>query len=229
MFWEEDEDKSIPYQVPDDVVDLIFSIRCKKLPIDHAWELSQAIQEVLPWAKNEELFAIHHIHVAETGNGWLRPENTENAFLWPSRRTKMYLRVPNTRLEDAKQLCGQTISIDDNPLKLGEAKTKILTNASVIFSRHVLSHDDEDENSFLTRMHNQIFDMTGVKVRKLICGMSNTIQTPEGKIPTRHLMVADLESAPSIKIQQQGLGEGRLLGCGIFLAHKGIKSLHTTE
>lgn len=229
MFWEEDEDKSIPYQVPDNVIDLSFSIRCKKLPIDHAWALSKAIQAELPWAKDEEQFAIHHIHVAETGNGWLRPENTENEFLWPSRRTKMQLRIPSSRIEDAKQLCGKTISIENNPIKLGETKAKTLTNASVIFSRHILTHADEDENTFLIRMHHHIYDMTNVKVRKLICGISNTIQTPEGKQPTRHLMIADLESAPSITIQQNGLGEGRMMGCGIFLPHKGIKSLHTTE
>ena len=42
-------------------------------------------------------------------------------------------------------------------------------------------------------------------------------------------MIADLDSDPSVKIQQYGLGEGKLLGCGIFLPHKGIKSLNVTE
>lgn len=230
MFWQEDEDKSIPYQVPDEVVDLAFPIKCKKLSIDHAWALSQAILAELPWIKDEKKFFIHHIHVAETGNGWLRPEDTENEFLWPSRRTKMHLRIPDTRIEDTQKLCGKSLDISGDIVKLGSTtKTKELTNASVIFSRHVLSSEDEDENTFLTRMHNQILDITGVKVRKLICGISNTIRTPDGALPTRHLMVADLESDPSVKIQQHGLGEGRLIGAGIFLPHKGIKSLHSTE
>ncbi len=230
MFWQEDEDKSIPYQIPDDIVDLTFPITCKKLSIDHAWALSQAILAELPWIKDEKQFAIHHIHVAETGNGWLRPDDTENQFLWPSRRTKMHLRVAAARIQDAQQLCGKSLNIKGDIVKLGDTtKIKKLTNASVIFSRHVLSSEDEDENAFLTRMHNQIFDITGAKVRKLICGISNTICTANGRMPTRHLMVADLESESSIKIQQHCLGEGQLMGCGIFLPHKGIKSLHTTE
>ncbi len=229
MFWEEDEDKSIPYQIPDDVVDISFAIKCKKLHLDHAWQLSEAIQAELPWAKDEKLLGIHHIHVAETGNGWLRPDDTEDAFLWPSRRTRFYLRIPDSRIEDAEQLAGKTISVQGNSITFGTSKIKKLTNASVIFSRHVTTSEDEDEDTFLNRMHQQIFDLTGVKVRKLICGKSSVIATPDTKLPVRHLMIADLESQSSITIQQFGLGDNRILGCGLFLPHKGIKSLHTTE
>lgn len=229
MFWEEDEDKSLPYEVPDDIVDISFAIKSKKLPIDHAWALSQAVENALPWAKDEPQFRAHQIHVAETGNGWLRPEDTENQWLWPSRRTRMYLRVPQHRLDDVKTLIGQTLDIEGCPVKLGAERIRELTNASVIFSRYILSPEGEDENAFLARMHKEIFELTGIKMRKMICGISHSIKTPAGNLQTRHLMVADLESDPSVKIQQHGLGEGNLLGCGIFLPHKGIKSLNASE
>ena len=132
MFWEEDEDKSIPYKVPDDVVDLSFAIKCKKLHIDHAWELSEAIQSELPWIKDEKYLGIHHIHVAETGNGWLRPDDNESALLWPSRRTRFMLRIPQTRIEDAKQLTGVTITVKGNAITFGDSKVKTMTNASDI-------------------------------------------------------------------------------------------------
>jgi hypothetical protein len=35
-------------------------------------------------------------------------------------------------------------------------------------------------------------------------------------------MVASLTVAESIRLQQRGLGSNRLLGCGIFIPHKGI-------
>jgi len=229
MFWEEDEDKSIPYEIPDDVIDISFAIKCKKLHLDHAWELSEAVQAELPWIKDEALLGIHQIHVAETGNGWLRPDNDENAFLWPSLRTRFSLRVPKSRVDDVGQLEGKTLDVKGNSVTLSKRKTKELTNASVLFCRQVISNNDEDEDSFLSRMHQQIFELSGVKVRKLICGKSGSLKTPDGALATQHLMVADLESDLSIKIQQHGLGEGRLLGCGLFLPHKGIKSLHTTE
>ncbi len=35
MYWQEDEDKGEKYQVPEDVLDLLFKIECKSLPLDH--------------------------------------------------------------------------------------------------------------------------------------------------------------------------------------------------
>ncbi|MCK5727361.1 MAG: type I-MYXAN CRISPR-associated protein Cas6/Cmx6 [Thiotrichaceae bacterium] len=230
MFWEEDEDKSIPYEIPDDIVDISFPIKCKKLSIDHIASLSESIQVLLPWCCSERGFAIHPIHVAETGNGWQRPEDREGAYLWPSRRTRMSLRVPQARVDDCNILEGQTIEVAGDQLTIKSGyRTKKLSNASVIFARQVLSSEDEDENTFLQRMHEEIFDLTEVRVRKMICGMSHKIKTIDEIITTRHLMIADLESIPSIKIQQIGLGGKGLLGCGIFLPHKGIKSLNSTE
>ena len=63
----------------------------------------------------------------------------------------------------------------------------------------------------------------------MLCGKSHAINTPEKTLKTRHLMIADLDNDTSIKIQQLGLGEAKELGCGLFLPHKGIKSLIASE
>ncbi len=230
MFWEEDEDKTLPYTIPDDVVDLNFAIKCKTLPLNHAWPLSREIQQILPWIKQEPTAGIHQIHVAESNNGWLRPQDDEEgALLYPSRRTKLSLRIPGNKIKDAQQLTGKTLDIDGHELTLGKSRKKQLSNASVIFARYVASDEEETENEFLKRIHNDILDMTNFKVKKMLCGKSHTIDTPNGKLLTRHLMIADLDSEPSIKIQQLGLGDYRELGCGLFLPHKGIKTLKPTE
>lgn len=229
MFWEEDEDKSLPYQTPDDVLDLSFATTCNELPIDHAWALSKAIIKELPWLQDEKFAGLHQIHVAESGNGWERPDNVLEETLRPSHRTRLVLRIPKTRLKDAEQLNGKTISIAGYPLIIKKPRKKPLVNASVVFSRYVLSDVNEDENAFLTRMSEEVREITGEKVKKMLCGKSYTLRTPEGELLTRHLMVADQTNDSSIQLQQYGLGEGRLLGCGLLLPHKGIKSLHSTE
>ena len=230
MFWEEDEDKTLPYEVPDDVIDINFSIKSKALPLNHAWVLSKEIQQALPWMKNDPVAGIHQIHVAESNNGWLRPDDDEEgALLYPSHRTKLSLRIPGKKLKEAQALTGQRLSLDGHEISIGKSRKKELTNASVIFARYVASSKDEDENSFLQRIHNDIQTLTDVKVKKMLCGKSHSISTPGGDIFTRHLMIADLDSDPSIKIQQFGLGEYRQLGCGLFLPHKGIKTLKPTE
>jgi len=66
-------------------------------------------------------------------------------------------------------------------------------------------------------------------VRKLLCGIEHTISTPDGDIETRSVMIADLDKAASLSLQQTGVGPGRHLGCGIFLPHKGIRAVGETE
>lgn len=229
MFWQEDEDKSLPYEVPEDIIDISFNIICKQLPIDHAWELREQLQHALPWLKENDQAGIHQIHVAESNNGWLRPESGENAVLYPSRRTRLYLRIPNEYLKETKALSGETLTIAGKALKLGKPKTKELINTSILFSRSVASNINESENDFLLRSAKEIHELTGIKIKKMMGGKTHTIKTPRGDLFTRHLMIADLDTDPSIILQQHGLGGERQLGCGIFLPHKGIKTLIGTE
>ena len=230
MFWQEDEDKSLPYKVPEDIIDLDFAFKCKSLPVSHAWSLSNEILKHLPWIKDYPGAGIHQIHVAESNNGWIRPdEEEEDALLYPSRRTKLTIRIPNEKLEEAKAIEGTTLNIEGHTLILGKPKIKTFTNASVIFSRYVLANKGEDENQFLERVAKEIKHKTGFKVKKMLCGKNHHITTPAEILETKHLMIADLDSDTSIKIQQIGLGEGRELGCGLFLPHKGIKSLNASE
>ena len=228
MFWQEDEDKNLPYTAPEDVIDLSFTIKCKTLPIDHAWSLSREIIKYLPWMDNHIVAGVHQIHVAESNNGWLRPDDI-NALLYPSRRTKMNIRLPAEKLQEVENLTGIVLNIDGHSLEIGKAQKKLFTNAGVIFSRYVLSNENEDENDFLQRTANEIKNKTNHSVKKMLCGKSHTIKTPEKTLKTRHLMIADLDNNTSIKIQQLGLGNKKELGCGLFLPHKGIKSLNTTE
>ncbi len=239
MFWEEDEDKTLPYQVPDDVIDMVFAIQSKTLPLNHAWPLSREIIKHLPWISEHStagVAGIHQIHVAESNNGWMRPEDDEEgAVLYPSKRTKLTLRIPSDKFDDAKNLVGQTLDIDGHCLDVGKAKKKDFTNAGVLFARYVLCEEgesglgSEEENAFLIRMAKEIKTKTGFNVKKMLCGKSHNISTPKGELATKHLMIADLDSDTSIKIQQLGLGGSRELGCGLFLPHKSIKTLKPTE
>ena len=229
MFWQEDEDKSLPYQTPDDVVDALFSIRCKQLPLDHAWALKEAISTTLNDSEKIPL-GIHHINVAESSNGWNRPDEASDNLLYPSKRTKLIIRTHKDHLKALSKLCGSQLSIAGYPLEVGKMKTRMLTNVSVVFSRHVVCTDrNEDENAFLERNAFEILQLTGIETKKMMCGKSHQLNTSDEKIHTRHLMIADLDSEASIKLQQSGLGIHRNLGCGIFLPHKGIKSLNAAE
>ena len=221
MYWTEDSDKDTKLKVPDDIVDLSFKLDCKCLPNDHAWELSQAVQQMLPWLADEPQTGIHQIHGAESMNGWNRPEEPD-ALIHLSRRSKMTLRVPGELVGKALELEGKTLNIADNLLKIGKAVVKLLSFYEVQFSRYVIAHPDMNEEEFLQRAADELREMN-IPARKLLSGKSQSFRTPEGDFTTRSLLVADLEPMEAIRLQEKGIGEGRLLGCGLFVPHKGIK------
>lgn len=222
MFWQEDEDKDKLFQVPDDIVDINYRITARTLPLDHAYALSSALLSALPWLAEEASAGIHLIHGAESGNGWYRPEDVSNELLHLSRRARMTLRIPKSRIADAETLTGTTLEIDGHPLEVGESNIKKLSPLPTLFARYVKVEPGLSEADFLHWAAEQIKAM-GIPVSKLMAGKSHAFNTPDGTLHTRSLMIADLEPESAVTLQQEGLGEDRKLGCGLFIPHKGIK------
>jgi CRISPR-associated protein Cas6 len=228
MFWEEDKDANSPYVVPDDVVDLVYNIQCKCLPLDHAYAFSTVIREALPWMDDEPQAGIHLIHGAESGNGWMRPVDTANELLHLSKRSRMTLRVPKHRIDDAMGLTGEALDIDGHVLEVGKAKVKLFSTLPTQFARYVAVPEDiggDDEAAF-TAFAVEELKALGIRVRKLLCGRAHALQLPDGDLQTRSIMLADLELEEAITLQQKGIGPHRKLGCGLFMPHKGIKAVH---
>lgn len=221
-FWVEEDDNDRDVTIPEDILDISFRLEGAHIPIDHAWELSEAVQEFLPWMKDEPEAAIHQIHVAASGNGWLRPEDKDTEVLHLSRRTSLTLRIPRERLEATQQLTGQSLNIAGQDIRLGSSKTKPLSKLTTLFSRYVAGPEDETE--FMRFVASQLSDLE-VTIRKMLCGKTNVISTPEGDIMTRSIMIADVDLKESIALQRKGIGPHRLLGCGIVIPHKGIEAV----
>lgn len=224
MFWTDDTAAKNEFVIPDNIVDISFKLECKALPLDHAWSLSQALLQVLPWLAEDEHAGVHLIHVAESGNGWHRPDDPENDVLYLSKRTRMTLRIPKRQIDAAHRLTGKTLTIDGNALTIGEGSIKLLSTLPTLFARYVVTDSAMDEQQFLSRAAQQLKAMD-IPVLKLMAGKQSLMRLPQGPIATRSLMVADLTPAHSVRLQQEGLGIGRQYGCGLFLPQKGINSL----
>lgn len=229
MFWEEDDQQE--FQVSDDIIDLVFNIDCRELPVDHAHALGEALCNALPLLGEDARCAIHSIHLAGSQNGWERPDPKLGQKLILSRRTKLTLRVPGEHREHIEQtLDGAILDIDGHKLAIGKAKSKKLSRQGTVFARHVAlqAGEDSDENAFLMRVVSDL-KARGIQVKKALCGITQEIDTPEGPLQTRSIMLADLSPEDAVQLQQQGLGDGRKLGCGIFIPHKGIDAVKKQE
>lgn len=223
MYWEENKQDEYSSAVSDEIVDLAYSITCKSLPVDHAYALSEAMAKALPWFVEDEYVGLHTIHVAESGNGWFRPDE-KNALLHPSRRTKLVLRVTRNRIDDANELIGKILDISGCPLQIDGVMVRPLSTITTIFSRYVVADRNDDEQQFLSSVMAELNGL-GIKPKKMLCGKEKIISIPAKTLLTRSLMIADISVDDSVTLQQKGLGEHRKLGCGLFIPHKGINEV----
>ena len=224
MLWQEDK-KAAPFSVPDTVADLSFKLNSKQVPLDHAQQLSDEILKILPWIVDEPLAGIHMIHGASTGNGWQRPEDgSGDACIYLSKRSRMLIRMPKTRYADMHALTGTTIQLSGHDVTFGEYQVKPLTALGTLFSRYVILNKNEGEDEFVSRVASDMKSM-GINLTKALCGMGHTFKLASGPTRTMSIMVADLDPGDAVTLQQNGIGEGRKAGFGLFVAHKGIKAV----
>jgi CRISPR-associated protein Cas6 len=207
----------------DEIVDAVFAIECRSLPVDHAYALSQAVQAALPWFADEPQAGLHTIHGAASGAGWQRPEG-DDAELQLPRRARLVLRLPGHRLVDAAALTGRTLDVAGSPLRVGRLSARALLRIASLFSRSVMFEGAADELAFLAAATEGLRAL-GVEASTMLCGRDVTLATPEATYRTRSLMLTVATPAQSLALQRQGLGEARKLGCGVFIPHKDVGDL----
>jgi len=209
---------------PADIVDAVFAIACRSLPVDHAYALQQAIQEVLPWFAQEPGAGLHTVHGAASGSGWMRPEGAD-ALLQLSHRARLALRLPAHRTEDAAALVGRTLQVAGWPLHVEKMALRPLSRITTLFARCVVL-DAPDEAAFVSTASDELGAL-GIRAERMVCGRVTPVATPARTYQARSLMLAGLTLEQSLLLQQSGLGTGRKFGCGLFIPHKDIADLRS--
>ena len=106
-------------------------------------------------------------------------------------------------------------------MQLSKPTIKNLIITDTLFCRSVVVENNENEEEFLKNVH-LLLKLMGINVKKMLCGKEHSIKIPNKTLVGKTLLITDLEKDDSIKIQQLGIGIGKLFGCGIFLPHKSI-------
>ena len=225
-YWQDSQDtEDKQLQVPDNIADLSFRVECQGgLAVDHAYALYQAVSRALPWFETETGVALHTLHGAESGNGWMRPYK-EDELLYLSKRTRLRLRLPKHRFEDAKVLVGQTLAIGECTVKINRPTIRQLSTQTTLFTRSLVSENTQSEDEFLQHA-TKMLNAESIHPQRMMGGRQHAIKTPNETIYARSLMIVDLAFDESIHLQQNGLGEEQKIGCGIFLPHKSIDAVY---
>ena len=226
MRWEEDSnDEALAFTA--DAVDVAFRLSGRWLPVDHACALRAEVLKTLPWLVDEPAAGIHSIHGAASGNGWERPGRGSDQMLALSRRTRLMLRVPVRRAEATSALCGHRLDLDGCAVVTGARQPRPLRPAGTVFARYVVDEEGGDEERFVERVASAL-EALSVPARKLLCGRSHRIESAQGVLCARSVLIAELGPEESLTVQSRGIGPGRLLGCGLFVPHKDVGPVRRT-
>jgi len=193
--------------------DLHFDLVGAEIPVDHGQALFDALAAHLPWLKDEPAVGIHPIHGEPTGR---------NDNLIISRRIKLVLRLPVTRMEDALALSGKRLDTGAGELVVGQAKERLLTPFATLYAP-IVDFGTDDEAVFLAAAR---VELEAMEIRcQLLPGRKRKIHLAEGEVLGYSLMLHDVDPQQSLRVQEQGLGRHRHFGCGIFVPHKSIKAV----
>ena len=215
MYWEEDNQESNS-NTENKIVDVSFKVNCKKIAADHAYDLFEAILEKIPSIRDIDNLAIHSIHGAESGAGWERPETEIHL----SKRTRFAIRTPVEQSEKFFALDGKVLNVGEYEMTLSKPNIKKLISTDTLFCRAVVISNNKDEEEFL-KSYRFLADLD-ISYLHVFTYSEHIIKTPTENLVGKTLLITDLEKKDSIKIQELGIGIGKLYGCGIFLPHKSI-------
>ncbi len=201
-----DEDLSVA-----SVVDLVFPLGGRSVPCDYTGSLHAALQQELSWLVQEARAGIHPlklVHGSTAGPvGLLSP------------RTRLLLRLPRERVSEAAALAGRTLSIGGHAVQLGEPHARELLPHATLYAYAVAAeNEDEDEEVFMQGIGREL-QALGVRTHT-VCGKRQGRQMAGRSLTTFSLMLHGLTQADSLRVQEEGLGPHRLLGCGVFVPHK---------
>jgi CRISPR-associated protein Cas6 len=189
--------------------DLVFDIAGRSLPQDHASALFEAVSATLPWLGKDLGSGAHAIKGAAN----------EHGELIINRRAKLVLRIPRTRMAEARALSGKHLALAGYEIDVGAASERAFVPFATLYAPLLLTGRAREEDFAADLM--ALLSERGIEHR-FICGKPRGIHRAGETLRGHSLMLYDLSMDQSLRIQDEGLGLHRELGCGMFVPHKSI-------
>lgn len=189
--------------------DLVFDLDGRMLPQDHVSALASAVGARLPWLASDAGSGIHAIKGAAN----------EHGELVINKRAKLVIRTARDQLGEARILSGTQLSLDGYLLDIGAAVSREFVPFATLYAPLLLTGREREEDFAADLM--ALLGERGID-RRFICGKARGIVHAGQTLRGYSLMLYDLSMDQSLRIQDEGLGLHRELGCGIFVPHKSI-------
>lgn len=193
-----------------------FPIVGKQLPADHGYLLYSAISHIKP-----------ELHNLPDDEKWLGIELIsgvpfdKGVITLPTRGANLRLRIPADKFGEVIPLAGKQFEIDGYKIRTGIPFARPLQPSPTLYSRIVTFRNSLDVEKFLETANRDLTEKLQIKARleipKEAYSRHRRIITIKGKkIVGFSLIAHDLTGEDSLKLQSEGLGGRRSMGCGIF-------------
>ena len=192
---------------PAEYIDLALEVSGGPLQRDHSLALWEAIVTVSPALADDETVAILPVRAAAGGEGRLVLQ----------RRSRLLMRLRESRVETVLGLCGRSIEVAGRKVDFGAAKTRPLAPHATLYAYRVAATID-DEAQFVREAGHGLAEL-GIRT-EFIVGKRSATRGPLGELAGFSLMLTELTARESLGLQASGLGAHRRLGFGIFVGHK---------
>ncbi|MDO8464514.1 MAG: type I-MYXAN CRISPR-associated protein Cas6/Cmx6 [Gallionella sp.] len=192
------------------MIDMAFDASGETLPSGYPFALWAELAQRVPQLANDESVGVLPLRTAESGEDILLPK-----------RAKLVLRLPQILMQAAAALSGARLDISGSALRLGACQSRQMQSHPTLHAQLVTGTNDEV--AFMEEVRTSLSIM-GIEAG-LICGRRKTLADDRHSLTGYSLVVHDLKPEASLRLQADGLGEGRRFGCGIFLPYKVISGL----
>jgi len=200
------------------IVDLLFPVVGSCVRTDHAYTQLAAFCRLLPRLHDADIpIAIAPLTGNYMGDGLLQID---------PKYSRLRVRLPLQHVPEVLPLAGKSFQIMGQRIHIGVPQIRALEPAAALFARTVTIKHATEATTFIAAARKQL-TVLGVGGQLEIPSGSSTAHPGE---PHRHVMrikdtrivcfsllVRDLKSDESLRLQESGLGGRRRMGCGLFV------------
>lgn len=187
------------------MIDLWFPLVGRTLPSDHGYRLYGAICRVLPEMHGADWWGLHTVRGARSGAG---------VIVLP-RQPRLGIRVAADQIARVLPLAGQQLEVDGHRIGLGAPTVQATSPDAALSARVVTIKGFTEPDAFKAAVERQLAEME-VSGAVVEVGPRKIVAIDDRKVVGFSLRVTGLTPEQSIKLQEQGIGGRRRMGCGLF-------------
>jgi CRISPR-associated protein Cas6 len=192
-------------------IDFAFAVAGDSVDRDYPEGLYDALRAAAPWLDEEPLAGVHPMRGLTPSAGTLLIGG----------RTRLVLRVPESRSEACERLQGAALELTP-PLHIGSATHRELLPHPVLHAKLVIT-GAEEEADFVADVAGAVAEL-GLDCETIV-GRRGELLVGAQRLAGFSLMLHGLSAAQSLKAQAHGVGQYRKLGCGVFVPHKSVAAV----